>query len=62
MISLLVSVLILILVCGAVFWVVGMMPLPSPFNNAAKIIIGVIFILVLLGMLFGHVPMVPVLR
>lgn len=61
MISLLVTLLILCLVFGLIWYLVGMLPLPEPFGMVARVSMLVIFILLLLGMVFGGVD-VPRLR
>ena len=61
MISLLIWLLILILIIGVVFWILSMLPIPQPWLNVARAIIGVIFLIVLLEWLVplaGH----PMLR
>ena len=59
MISLLVSVLILILVFGALYYVLQLIPLPAPFGQIALIILGLIFVLVLISMLLPLVGVHP---
>lgn len=61
MVSSLVSLLILILIGGLVVWLlfylIDMLPMPSPFNQIAKAIVILIAILVLLertGLLSGR--------
>lgn len=57
----LVSILVLLLVVAVIafvaFWVIGQMGLPDPINLVARVIVGVILLLVLLGMFTGHVPL-----
>ena len=50
MIQLLVIILVLCLVFGLVVWIIGQLPLPPPFGNIAIAIVGLIFVLILLGM------------
>lgn len=57
MISLLVSILVLLIIGGLIYWVLGMLPLPAPVMQIAKVVLAVILILILVGMLFGGVPM-----
>ena len=64
MISMLVSLLILVLVVGVVFWILSMLPIPQPWLNVARAIIALIVLIWLISWLlpmsggFGH----PVLR
>ncbi len=53
MIGLLVWILIVALIFGLIFWVLGMIPLPAPFDVIARVVVGVIFIIILLSMVFG---------
>jgi len=60
MITLLIWLLVLILVMGFIVWIVRQLPLPEPFGTIALGIIGLIFILVLVSMLVGEIPLRPV--
>ena len=51
MISLLLTLLILILIFGAIFMVLNYMPLPHPFQQIAYIILLVLFIVILIAYL-----------
>lgn len=55
MINLLITVLILVIVCGLIFWALQMLPLPAPWGQAVHVIAILIFILLLLGVVFGGV-------
>ena len=48
MISLLISILILLLFAGILYYIVTLLPLPAPFKNIALIILLLIVLLVLL--------------
>lgn len=61
MINLLVSLLILAIVAGLLWWAITMLPLPAPFAQIVRVVFVLIIVLVLLGVLFGNVQ-VPVLR
>lgn len=60
MITLLVWLLVLCLVMGVCVWVVQQLPIPQPFAGIALAIIGLIFILILVSMLLGEIPLRPV--
>ena len=55
MITLLVYILVLVLVFGAIFYVIRMVPIVEPFKSAAYIVLLIIFVLVLLSVI-GIVP------
>lgn len=62
MINLLVTLLVLILIFGLIWWVfTSIIPLPAPFAQVAQVVIVLIFVLLLLGIFFGGVNL-PVLR
>jgi hypothetical protein len=60
LVNLLVTLLVIALVIWLLFWVIGQMGLPAPMNLVARVIVGVIAILVLLDCLgaFGGQPLV----
>lgn len=61
MISILVTLLILVLVVGVVFWILSLLPIPQPWMNVAKAIVSIIALLYLISWLVplaGH----PLLR
>ena len=49
--SLLISLLVMLLIFGVVYYIIGMIPLPAPFGRIAYIVLAVIFLIVLLQML-----------
>jgi uncharacterized membrane protein YwzB len=51
MISLLVTILVLALIFGLVWWAIGMIPLPPPFGMIVQVALVLIFVLVLLSYL-----------
>jgi|KBSMisStaDraftv2_1062788.scaffolds.fasta_scaffold5208443_2 heme A synthase len=60
MIDQLVTLLVLVLILGLVWWIfTSIVPLPEPFMKIAMVIIAVIFILAILGIFFGgyHFPL-----
>jgi hypothetical protein len=59
--STLIALLIVCLVAGLLWWAITKIPLPEPMGMIVQVVFVVIFALVLLGMLFGSVP-VPTLR
>ena len=59
MITLLIWVLILCLVFGVIVWAIQLIPLPTPFGHVALAVVALIFILILVGMLLGDVPLRP---
>jgi cation transporter-like permease len=61
MINLLVTVIILAIVAGLLYWLVTLLPLPAPFPQIIQVAVVLICFLLLLGILFGGVD-VPVMR
>jgi len=60
MIDQLVTLLILVLVAGVLWWVfTSLVPLPEPFLKIAKVILVLILLLMLLAIFFGgyHLPL-----
>lgn len=61
MLSVLITILVLCLIFGLIWWIFTLIPLPAPFCQVARIIIAVIFLIVViyeLLPLIGH----PLLR
>jgi hypothetical protein len=48
-ISLLITILVLCLVFGVVYYIITLIPLPAPFAQIALIVLALIFLLVLLN-------------
>jgi hypothetical protein len=53
MLGLLVSLLILVLVCGLIWWILGMIPIPPQFRWVVNVIIAVIFLIAIIELLAG---------
>lgn len=61
MISILITILIMCLIFGLLWWVITLLPLPAPFGNVVRVIIAIIFCIWLIYLLLplaGH----PLLR
>jgi hypothetical protein len=61
LIGLLVAVIVLGLVFYILWWLVGYIGLPEPFNKVAQVLIALVCVIVLLSLLFGGIQ-VPTLR
>ncbi len=61
LISLLVWLIILCLIFSVVWWILGQMPIPTPFRMVVNVVFGLVVLLILLSLLFGGVAL-PVLR
>ncbi len=60
--NLLITLFVFVLVFGLLWWLVTkVITLPEPFSKVAQVLIVLIFIVLLLGILFGGVDL-PVLR
>jgi hypothetical protein len=53
MLSLLVTILVLCIVGGLLFWLIGYLPILPPFKTAAYVILVIIIIVALLYLVFG---------
>ncbi len=49
LVGFLVTILVLVLVAGIVYWIISILPIPSPFREIALAILGVILIIILLS-------------
>lgn len=54
MLSLLLSLLILCLIFGVIWWVLSMIPIPPQFAWIVRVIFAVIFLIVLIEFLMGN--------
>ena len=54
--DLLIYVLILLIVFGAIWYVINQLPLPPPFGLIAQVVVGVILVVMLLSLLMGVYP------
>ena len=54
--STLISLLILVIVLGFIYWVITLIPLPPPFQTIAMIV----FALIAIMMLLDHLGVVPI--
>ena len=52
--TLLINLLILLLIFGVAWWIIGMIPLPEPVGTIARVIFALILLVVLVGYLTGH--------
>ena len=48
MISLLLTILILCLVFGLIWWIVSLLPLPAPFGQVARVVVAILFLVIVL--------------
>ena len=59
MIGMLISLLVLALIAGLIWWIIGMLPIPQPFKNVVMVIFLVICLIYLVSMLFGAAAPFP---
>jgi hypothetical protein len=62
MITLLISLLVLLIVIAIVFYILSLLPLPGPWLNIARAVVGLIVLLILLNYVFGWGGAHPLLR
>jgi hypothetical protein len=55
MISILVTLLVLCLIFGLIWWILGLIPLPAPFARVAQVVVAVIFLIILIYMLLPFI-------
>lgn len=48
MISVLVAILVLCLVFSLIWWIIGLIPLPAPFGQVARVVVAVLFLIIIL--------------
>ena len=51
MISVLITILIMCLVLGVIWWILTLIPLPAPFARIAQVVVALIFLIWLLYLL-----------
>jgi hypothetical protein len=57
MIAALIQLIFVCIAIGAIYYVITIMPIPEPFKKIATLAVLVVFIILVLGMLFGAVPL-----
>ena len=59
MLGILLYLIIAAIICGVLYYIVGMIPLPGPFNRVVQIIIIAVFLIIVIYFLFAMLPMMP---
>ena len=62
MIDILITIIILCLVFGLLFYLVQMLPIPAPFDTILRVCVILICILVIVGLFFGGGEYLPSLH
>ena len=62
MITLLIQIIVLCIVLGLLFYLVGLLPLPAPWPMIIKVCVILICILVLVSIAFGGAGFLPALN
>jgi hypothetical protein len=62
LVNLLVYLIIVGGVCWLLWWLIGFIGLPEPFNKVARIIVAVVAVLFLINMLLGFAGHTPFIR
>ena len=55
MLSILVTIFVLCLIGGLIFWLFQYLPIPQPFKNIAYVVVILIFIVILISIFFGGI-------
>jgi hypothetical protein len=59
MLSILFYFLIVTIICAAVYYILGIVPLPGPFLRVAQIVVIVIWLIIILYLAFALLPGLP---
>lgn len=59
MITFLITLLIVIIILGLIWWVITVIPLPEPFAKIAQVVVVVIGVLIIVWMLLGLIGQAP---
>lgn len=59
MITFLITLLIVIIILGLIWWVITVIPLPDPFAKIAQVVVVVIGVLIIVWMLLGLIGQAP---
>lgn len=59
--GLLFAILILCLIFGLIWYAIGLIPLDAPFMKIARVVVLFAFVIILVGILGGAVPL-PIIR
>jgi len=54
MIEMLITLLVVLLILGLIYWVITLIPLPPPFVLLAQVVMAIIFVLVLISFLLPY--------
>ena len=54
MLSLLISLLVLCLILGVVYWILSMIPIPPPFAWVVRVVFAIICLICLISILTGY--------
>lgn len=61
-VTLIVYLVVAGLIFALLFWLVGYVGLPEPFNKVARVVLAVLAVLVLIGLLLSLVTGTPIFR
>ena len=59
MISFLITLLVVVIVLGLIYWVALQIPLPEPFGRIVQVVIVVVGVLIIVMMLLGLIGYAP---
>jgi hypothetical protein len=60
--GILLSLVIVGLICYLLWWLIGYIALPAPFDKVARVLIAVFAVIYIIGLLTGSWPTFPILR
>lgn len=62
LVTLLVGIIVVGLICYLLWWLIGYIALPAPFDKVARVIIAVVAVLFLINVLLQVSGMTPIVR
>jgi hypothetical protein len=61
LLSVLLQLIVVGLICYLLWWLIGYIGLPEPFDKVARVIIAVVAVVFIIGLLTGRIPPFPIL-
>jgi hypothetical protein len=62
LLTILLQLVVVGLVCYLLWWLIGYIGLPEPFDKVARVIIAVVAVIFIIGLITGYVTPIPILR
>jgi hypothetical protein len=62
LLTVLLQLVVVGLICYLLWWLIGYIGLPEPFDKVARVIIAVVAVIFIIGLLTGSIQPFPILR